>query len=64
MKVIILVLSLIGGVFSGPLWAADEPVTQTQAQLVPNNYLVQLCVATLPGATNLSDCATHNGAKG
>ncbi|MGL5007233.1 MAG: hypothetical protein ACRC53_07640 [Plesiomonas sp.] len=61
MKAVILVLSLMSGIFSGAVLAANEPVTQTQAQLAPKNYLVQLCVATFPGATNLSDCSIHNG---
>ncbi|MGL4601506.1 MAG: hypothetical protein ACRCVE_08535 [Plesiomonas sp.] len=64
MKAAMIVLSLMMGVFSGGVWAANEQVTQTQAQLAPNNYLVKLCVATVPGATNLSDCATRNSARG
>lgn len=59
---LLMVMSLAGGTAV----AADQApvVTQTQAELAPDNYLVQLCVATLPGATNLADCASNNGAAG
>ena len=59
---VLMIMSLAAGVAV----AADQTpvVTQTQAELAPDNYLVQLCVATLPGATNLAGCASNNGAAG